>query len=92
MSHALVTHYFGTCAAPVEATLERRFRAMRDELVPVVLGLVESRADVTAISPRAEKPSSALRPNPVNVSPLVWACSSGRAAADDFLPHRMGGL
>ena len=30
VSHALVTHYFGTYSALVEATLERRFFKLRD--------------------------------------------------------------
>src|SRR5438270_10047106 len=33
VSHALVTHYFGTYAGLVEATLERRVRALRAELL-----------------------------------------------------------
>src|SRR4051812_23554771 len=42
VSHALVTHYFGTYAALVEATLERRFDKVRDELIPVIVGLVSA--------------------------------------------------
>src|SRR4051812_25806904 len=33
VSHALVTHYFGTYAGLVEATLERRVRALREVLL-----------------------------------------------------------
>src|SRR5262245_23077588 len=31
-SHALITHYFGTYAGLVEATLERRMNAMREDI------------------------------------------------------------
>jgi len=33
VSHALITHYFGTYAGLVEATLERRVRAMRERMM-----------------------------------------------------------
>jgi AcrR family transcriptional regulator len=33
VSHALVTHYFGTYAGLVEATLERRIRALRERVL-----------------------------------------------------------
>jgi AcrR family transcriptional regulator len=33
VSHALITHYFGTYAGLVEATLERRIRALRDRMM-----------------------------------------------------------
>jgi AcrR family transcriptional regulator len=92
VSHALVTHYFGTYAALVEATLERRFQAMRDELVPVVLRLVESHADVRAMLAAHRRAIQRAASDPVNVRLLVWALLSGRVAADDFFPHRMRGL
>jgi len=33
VSHALITHYFGTYAAMVEAVLERRIRALRETMI-----------------------------------------------------------
>src|SRR5690242_21904669 len=33
VSHALITHYFGTYAGLVEATLERRVRALRQRIL-----------------------------------------------------------
>ena len=33
VSHALITHYFGTYAGLVEATLERRIRALREQMM-----------------------------------------------------------
>ena len=33
VSHALITHYFGTYAGLVEATLERRIRALRERMM-----------------------------------------------------------
>ncbi len=92
MSHALVTHYFGTYAALVEATLERRFHAIRDELVPELLGLVQSQADVKAMLAAHRKVVRRATSDPANVRLFVRALLGGRIAAGDFVPHRMRGL
>ncbi|HSO35692.1 MAG TPA: helix-turn-helix domain-containing protein, partial [Labilithrix sp.] len=41
ISHALITHYFGTYGGLVEATLERRFTRVRDTLVRELFGALD---------------------------------------------------
>lgn len=92
VSHALITHYFGTYDALVEATLERRFHQMRDELVPVLIDLVQSNADVRAMLTAHRQAIQRLASNPATLRLAVWALLSGRVDADDFFPSRMQGL
>ncbi len=92
VSHALITHYFGTYDALVEATLERRFNRVREELVPVVLGLVSEQGDARAILQAHRKAIAKAASEPATVRLATWAFLSGRAAAADFFPHRVQGL
>jgi TetR/AcrR family transcriptional regulator, repressor for neighboring sulfatase len=92
VSHALITHYFGTYDALVEATLERRFHQLRDELVPVLIGLVQSNADVREMLTAHRHGIQRLASNPSTLRLAIWALLSGRVNADDFFPSRMQGL
>ncbi|MBX3216421.1 MAG: TetR/AcrR family transcriptional regulator [Labilithrix sp.] len=92
VSHALVTHYFGTYAALVEATLERRVHQLRDKLVPIVIGLVSEDADPKALLGAHRRAIAEAAADPATVRLVTWALLSGRVAADDFFPHRMQGL
>lgn len=92
VSHALVTHYFGTYDALIEATLERRFQKLRDELVPVIGGLVTREADARSIFRAYRDEITKAASDPATIRLVTWALLSGRAAADDFFPHRMQGL
>lgn len=92
VSHALVTHYFGTYSALVEATLERRFFKLRDELVPAVMELVAGEADPIAVVSAHRRAIAKAASDPATVRLVTWALLSGRTAADDFFPHRMQGL
>lgn len=92
VSHALVTHYFGTYDALVEATLERRFQALRDDLLPTMLGLIATDADVGTMLDAHRQAFQRATSDSATVRLLVWALLSGRAAADDFFTHRMQGL
>ncbi|MBX3263426.1 MAG: TetR/AcrR family transcriptional regulator [Labilithrix sp.] len=92
VSHALVTHYFGTYSALVEATLERRFQALRDKLVPIVVDLVSEDADTKALLGAHRRAIVEGAADPATLRLVTWAVLSGRAAADDFFPHRMQGL
>ena len=92
VSHALVTHYFGTYSALVEATLEKRFFKLRDELVPMVLSLVTEHADARTMIAAHRQAVMKAASEPATVRLATWALLSGRVAADDFFPHRMQGL
>ena len=92
VSHALVTHYFGTYSALVEATLERRFFKLRDELHPVVMSLVTEDADAKKVLSAHRRAIAKAASDPATIRLVTWALLSGRAAADDFFPHRMQGL
>ncbi len=92
VSHALVTHYFGTYAGLVEATLEQRFHRLRDELVPAFAALVATDADPSALLDAYRRAIARAASDPATLRLFVWALLSGRAAAGDFFPHRMQGL
>jgi AcrR family transcriptional regulator len=76
VSHALITHYFGTYAGLVQATLERRLAALRDE-VRVRLG------EAGAL----ERPEELLGmlfqalENPVHLRLMKWLAASDRQIA-----------
>lgn len=92
VSHALVTHYFGTYAALVEAVLERRFLRMREEVVRGVMRVVGEGGDALAILAEQRKAITHVVSDPVAVRLSVYALLSGRVDADDFFPTRIQGL
>jgi AcrR family transcriptional regulator len=92
VSHALVTHYFGTYEALVEATLERRISVLRDELVRVVMQLATENAEAKSILAAYRNAVAKAAADPTTVRLAIWALVSGRASADDFFSHRVQGL
>jgi AcrR family transcriptional regulator len=92
VSHALVTHYFGTYTALVEAALQRRFERLRDRLMGDLAALFEGKPDVAAILAAYRRGIAAAAGDPVTARLATWAVLSGRAAADDFFSHRLQGL
>lgn len=92
VSHALVTHYFGTYDGLVEATLERRFHQMRDVLLPRMIRLLAENADASALLAAHRREVASAVGDPAMVRLGIWAALSGRAEASDFFPHRMQGL
>lgn len=92
VSHALVTHYFGTYDGLVEATLERRFHEMRDALLPRMIRLLAENADANALLAAHRREVAAAVSDPAMMRLGIWAALSGRAEAADFFPHRMQGL
>jgi len=76
VSHALITHYFGTYAGLLEATLERRLRIMRAE---VLMRLRDPAA--------LERPNDLLEllfrtlQDPVHLRLMRWLVASERPAA-----------
>jgi AcrR family transcriptional regulator len=92
VSHALVTHYFGTYAALVEAVLERRFLLLRDEVVQAVARIASEGGDTRAILAEQRGAVRRMAADPLAVRLAVYALLSGRAGADDFFPARIQGL
>lgn len=92
ISHALITHYFGTYEALVEATLERQVDVVRAELVGVIGALVTEKADIKTILAAYRAALVRAASNPATVRLAAWAMVSGRAVADDFFPNRVQGL
>ena len=92
VSHALVTHYFGTYAALVEAALENRFARLRVKLVGEIVATLEKNPDVGALLASYRRAIASAAADPVTVRLATWAVLSGRADAADFFSHRLQGL
>jgi TetR/AcrR family transcriptional regulator, repressor for neighboring sulfatase len=92
VTHGLVTHYFGTYDALVEATLERRFHKLRAHLLPTMVRLVGEEADARKMLDAHRRAVTEVVSDPAMVRLGIWAVLSGRANAGDFFPHRMQGL
>src|SRR4051794_1184656 len=76
VSHALITHYFGTYAGLLEATLERRLRVMRQTVVARLRepGALERPNDLLEILFRTLQ-------DPVHLRLMRWLLASERPAA-----------
>jgi AcrR family transcriptional regulator len=86
VSHALVTHYFGTFDALVEAALERRAAQVRVQVQQVLAADDELRPGALF-----DRLWDAAR-DPINARLGAWAILSGRAASAQFFPRRVQGL
>jgi len=87
VSHALVTHYFGTYAGLIEATLERRVRLLRETLLAQV-------REVGALAQPARLLGmlfTALA-DPVHLRLMRWMFASERPSADHSLAFADQGL
>lgn len=92
VSHALVTHYFGTYAGLVEAVLERRFERLRASLVNQLFGVFDAQsgpAELLAAYRAAVRKEAA---DPVTVRLAMWAMLSGRVREPDFFANRVQGM
>ena len=76
VSHALVTHYFGTYAGLVEATLERRIRALRERVLGklATTGVLEQPVELLGLLFEALA-------DPVHQKLLKWLIASDRTSA-----------
>lgn len=86
VSHALITHYFGTYAGLIEAALERRLRALRETM----LGRLR---EAGALSRPAELLDLVFRAlsDPVHLRLMRWLLTSERPAAETaFGLHQQG--
>jgi len=86
VSHALVTHYFGTFDSLIEAAFADHTTRARGEL----LGRVSARAAEGPGAWIAE--AASYLADPVYGRLALWAMLSGRAEQADFFPRREQGL
>ncbi len=86
VSHALVTHYFGTIDALVDAALETLAEANRHELVRRVLG----RADEGPRAWMEQWFEWVTRPEAPRL--LAWSFLTGKTTRADFFSRRTRGL
>lgn len=92
VSHALVTHYFGTYAGMVEAALERRFHRLRESLVKQLFFAHDADASAAELLATYRAAIARDAADPVTVRLAAWAMMSGRTTQDDFFAHRVQGL
>jgi TetR/AcrR family transcriptional regulator, repressor for neighboring sulfatase len=86
VSHALVSHYFGTYEALVEAALEDHLTRHREQMLARMVAAVgEGPVDWLALAFEhfAE---------PLTARLLIWAMMTGRLERDDFVTFRQRGL
>jgi AcrR family transcriptional regulator len=86
VSHALVSHYFGTYEALVEQTLEKQSTALRETLLKQMAASSGEGPDAWI-----EALFSAIS-QPLYGRLAGWALLSGRLDRDDFFPRREQGL
>jgi AcrR family transcriptional regulator len=87
VSHALVSHYFGTYAELVESVLVRRIRLLREVALAKLAqpgGLVDAEALVDVLF-------TALK-DPLYVRLSLWALSTERTVGRDAFPFREQGM
>ena len=92
VSHALVTHYFGTYTGLVEAALERRFEILRESLVNQLFFVLDPTASASELLAAYRAAIAKDAADPVTVRLAAWAMMSGRTTQDDFFAHRVQGL
>jgi AcrR family transcriptional regulator len=87
VSHALVTHYFGSFGGLVDAVLEGHVSALRERMLARM-----------AVAGGLERPGELLATffegleDPVHKRLWMWAVATERAAAGDFFPLRHQGM
>jgi len=87
VSHALITHYFGTYAGMIEAVLERRIRALREKLLARMreTGALERPGEMLAMLFRGLE-------DPVHLRLTKWMMASERPSASHAFALRDHGL
>lgn len=85
VSHALVTHYFGTVDGLIDAALEDNAESQREALLAQILGRPDAgpREWMDAWFRWADRPAVARL--------LAWSFLSGRVAKEDFFARRLRG-
>ena len=85
VSHALLTHYFGTYNALVEATLDRRVEALRGVVLERLLGSSVGELPLVPVL-------RSLMDDRLTMRLITWSILSGRARSPDFFVSRVQGL
>ncbi|MBX3156139.1 MAG: TetR family transcriptional regulator [Deltaproteobacteria bacterium] len=87
VSHALITHYFGTYAGLVEATLERRIRALREKILERLreVGVLSRPGELLELLFRALE-------DPIHLRLTRWLLASERPGATHAFALRDHGL
>lgn len=83
ISHGLITHYFGTYAGLIEATLARRLTGARTAMLERLVGATFTPDEVPLVEALAE-----LIHEPLTLRLLGWAMMSGRSRRHEFLGDR----
>jgi AcrR family transcriptional regulator len=92
VSHALVSHYFGTYEALVESTLERKVAKMREELVGSAMRAFEKEGSALSLLTEYRHALERIAEDPVTLRLASWALLSGRVDANDFFPGQRQGM
>lgn len=92
VSHALVTHYFGTYGGLVEAALERRLARVRASIVTRLFLELDAKATAGELLAAYRRVIAEDAADPLTVRLATWAMMSGRLAQQDFFAHRVQGL
>lgn len=92
VSHSLVSHYYGTYEALVEAALERRVSRVREQLVAAAMRAYSEAADTSSLLATYQGALADAVTDPVTMRLAIWALLSGRSSAADFFPARGQGL
>jgi len=92
VSHALVTHYFGTYGGLVEAALERRLARVRESLVTRLFVELDEKATAGELLAAYRRAIVHDAADPLTIRLATWAMMSGRLAQEDFFAHRVQGL
>lgn len=92
VSHALVTHYFGTYEGLVQAALERRFERLRTSVVNQLFFVLDDKATANELLAAYRATIARDASDPVTVRLAAWAMMSGRTSQDDFFTNRVQGL
>jgi TetR/AcrR family transcriptional regulator, repressor for neighboring sulfatase len=87
VSHALVSHYFGTYDGLVDAALERRAEQLRARLIALL-----AEPSVEVLSGALLERLWDLMASPEAVRLTAWALLSGRADSAEFFPRRVQGM
>jgi len=87
VSHALITHYFGSYAGLIEATLERRVRALRE----ILLARLKEAGGLARASELLAILFAALE-DPVHLRLIRWLLASERPTAAHAFAFRDKGL
>lgn len=87
VSHALITHYFGTYAGLIEATLQRRLNFLRETMVTRLreAGALSRPEELLAILFRTFE-------DPVHLRLMKWMVSTERSAAMHAIAMQQQGL